>query len=199
MFKILFIAGLLALLIFFIIRRLGFLGRRTSTTYLQRNDWIEIRMDNQTLKQTVKQTLFSVFIGFSLFIVVLVIAAKFRIALIILPISFYLIGQYFILINQIRALNKQQVFFNHLTQEVQVRSNNGVDKTFNFSTDVLKVKEVRSVQKNNGLLLGYYKVSTVHDKVVFPFILQENPQNKPFFDRLNMFPKEIENKLFPII
>ncbi|HMR20214.1 MAG TPA: hypothetical protein PKA53_13005 [Sphingobacterium sp.] len=198
MFKILFIGALLAILVFFIVRRLGFFGTTTSMTYLQTDDWIEIRLDNRTLKQAVKKTLFSVLIGFVLLIVVLVIAAKFRIALFMLPISFYLIGQYFILINQIKTLKKQQMYFHRHTQQVKINSDEG-NISFNLRTDVVKLKEVKSVQKNNGLLLGYYKILTTHYKVVIPFILQENLQNKPFFDELEKLPKEIVSKLFPII
>jgi hypothetical protein len=156
-------------------------------------------MDSSSLKRVAKQTLFSVLIGFVLLIIVLVIAAKFRIALFMLPISFYLIGQYFVLMNQIKALRKQQLFYNHRSQEVKVRLTNGDDLVFRLDTELSKIDEVRSVQKNNGILLGYYVLLFAHYKVVVPFILQENPYNKPFFEKLHIFPREIENKLFPII
>lgn len=199
MFKILFIAGLVALLVFFIVRRLGFWSSNVSATYLPTSDWIELVMDNQSLKRTVKQTLFSVFVGFVLLIIVLVIAAKFRIALIMLPISFYLIGQYFMLMNQIKSLRQQQVFYNCRTHEVKVNTGDDKSIVFGLDTGLIRVQEIRAVQKNNGVLFGYYRLLSTPYKVVIPFILRENSYNKAFFDKLDMLPKEIENKLFPII
>ncbi len=199
MFKVIFIAALLGILIFFIVRRLGFINSRP-TAYLPTSEWLEIRIDAGTLKRTVRQTLFSVGIGFVLLIVILLITAKFKIALLLLPVSIYLIGQYFILFNHIRACRRQQIFFNPISNEVEVQSSKGQkDFSFNLDPDIISLKETKAVQKNSGLLLGYYEMKTTDGKLFIPYLLEENGQNKAFFNRLQLFSREIETKLFPII
>ncbi len=198
MFKVIFIGALLAVLIFFIIRRLGFIGGRPQT-YLQTSEWLELRLDNATLKKVVKQTLFSVGIGFVLLILVLVIAAKFKIALILIPISLYLIGQYFILINHINATKKYQIFFHRNSNAIKVRSKGEEYMNFSLHDEAWSLKEVKAVQKNNGLLIGYYELRLGRSKVYISSLLEENVQNKAFFEKLRQFPREIESKLFPVI
>jgi len=198
-FKVIFIAALLGILIFFIVRRLGFVNSRP-TTYLHASDWLEVRIDTRTLKRAVRQTLFSVGIGFVLLILILLVTAKFKIALLLLPISLYLIGQYFILFNHIKANRRQQIFFNPKSNEVEIQSSKGQKEfSFNLNRDVSNLREIRAVQKNNGLLLGYYEMKTMQGKLFISYLLEENEQNKLFFDRLQLFPREMETKLFPII
>lgn len=75
----------------------------------------------------------------------------------------------------------------------------GKKSTLDLSNDTIQVKEVNAVQKNNGILLGYFELSSHKSKCYIPFLLVENARNKPFFDKLQRFNREIETKLFPII
>jgi len=197
-FKVIVIGALLAVLIFFIIRRLGFMSSST-TSYIQSSEWMELRLDNATLKRIVKQVLLSVGIGFIIFILILLVASKFRIALILLPISFYLIGQYFILINHIKASRKHKLFFHKDLNEVKVHTKGKEDVHFQLDKDMVQLSEVQAVQKNSGLLLGYYEIRVGRAKVYISYLQKENRQNRLFFDRLQQLPREIETKLFPVI
>src|SRR5690606_3167217 len=198
-FKILFIAGLVAVLIFFIVRRLGMLGKPTTpSAYISPSDWIKIGMDNRSLRAVVKQTMVTVFIGFILLIIILIITAKFRLALIMLPISLYLIGQYFVLMNQIKLSRSLQLFYNPSTQDCKVLNSEGSAFTFNLDTDQMQVNAVKAVQKNNGLLLGYYTVKLTDRELVIPFILNQNSMNMNLFSKLDQLAKTGVSKLFPI-
>lgn len=200
MFKILFIGGLIAVLIFFIVRRLGMLGKSSrATTYLPASDWIEIGLDNRSMRKVVKLTMTTVFIGFVLLIIILLITAKFRLALIMLPISFYLIGQYFVLMNQLKAFRGQQILFNPHTQDCNVRASAGDDHVFNLQSGELNVRTVNAIQKNNGILFGYYIIITSGKELIMPFILNQNINNNPFFSKLESLSKNRVSKLFPII
>lgn len=200
MFKILFIGGLIAVLIFFIVRRLGMLGKSSrATTYIPASDWIEIGLDNRSMRKVVKLTMTTVFIGFVLLIIILLITAKFRLALIMLPISFYLIGQYFVLMNQLKAFRSQQILFNPHTQDCKVRASAGDDHVFNLQSGELNVRAVNAIQKNNGILFGYYIIIVSGKELVIPFVLNQNINNNPFFSKLESLSKNRVSKLFPII
>ena len=200
MFKVIVIGALLAILIFFIIRRLG-LGFQggTTTSYIQSSEWLELRLDNATLKRAVKQTLLSVGIGFILLVLILLVASKFRIALLLLPISFYLIGQYFILMNHIKASRKLQIFFHRNLNEIKVYTPGKTSVHYRLDEEMVQLKEIKGVQKNQGLLFGYYAVRIGRSTFNIPYLLEENKQNKPFFHYLQPMSREIETKLFPII
>lgn len=199
MFKILFIAGLIALLLFFIVRRLGVFDKsRDATPYLSKSEWLEITLDNRTLRKVVKHTVTTVGIGFVLLIIILLITAKFRLALIMLPISLYLIGQYFVLMNQIKIYRNQRVLYNLLTHDCSVRGQDGVDYVFNLDEQVLDVRTVKAIQKNNGLLFGFYVLKIADRQIIIPFVLNQNLNNRSFFAKLDSITKNGVSKLFPI-
>lgn len=175
------------------------LGKPTTpSAYISPSDWIKIGMDNRSLRAVVKQTMVTVFIGFILLIIILIITAKFRLALIMLPISLYLIGQYFVLMNQIKLSRSLQLFYNPSTQDCKVLNSEGSAFTFNLDTDQMQVSAVKAVQKNNGLLLGYYTVKLTDRELVVPFILNQNIMNMNFFSKLDQRAKTGVSKLFPI-
>ena len=200
MIKIIIIGALVAMLIFSIVRKLNIFGSWTNTQRLSTpTEIIEISAPLAIYKSAVQKTLLTVGIGIVLLLITILIASKFKIAFIMLPVSLYLIGQFFILNNHLKAARNQQILFNKRTNEVQVELEKGKLYTFNILTDVNKVVEVKSVQKNNGILFGYYKLYTSNSTITIPYIIAQNPQTKPFFDKLQLFDREIETKLFPII
>ncbi|WP_159638659.1 hypothetical protein [Sphingobacterium composti Ten et al. 2007 non Yoo et al. 2007] len=200
MIKIIIIGALIAMLIFSIVRKLNLFGSWSTTKRLSTpTEIIEISAPLSIYKSAVKKTLITVGIGILILLITIVIASKFKIALFMLPVSFYLIGQFFILNNHLKATKNQRIIYNSKTHEVQVEISNNKIEIFNLLNDVKRVTEVKSVQKNNGILFGYYKLHTQNHTYNIPYIIAQNPQTKPFFDKLQLFDREIETKLFPII
>lgn len=116
-----------------------------------------------------------------------------------LPVSLYLIGQFFVFNNHIKTIRNQKVHYDSETQETYIEWLDGSSLKFNLLTDVKELREVQAVQKNNGMLMGYYQI-TIGTKVIFlPYLLLENPNNKLFFDKLRLIGRQSETKLFPII
>lgn len=197
--KIVIIGILLAVLIYFILRRLNFfnLSKVEQIPYAPRAT--EIGMPTHLLKRGLKRILYTVGTGMILLLIILLIAAKFKIALIMLPVSLYLIGQFFVFNNHIKTIRNQKIQYDPETQETRIEWVDGSSLKFNLQTDIKELKEVQAVQKNNGILMGYYQVS-VGTKVIFlPYLLLENPTNKPFFEKLQLRSRQSETKLFPII
>lgn len=190
---------MLAVLIYFTLRRLNFFNFNKPPQRTKSSRVIEISTPTQLLKRGLKRTLYTVGSGLILLVLIVILAAKFKIALIMLPISIYLIAQFFVLNNHIKIVRDQQIHYDSETQDVHIEWVNGKFLEFNLLKDVTELKEIRAVQKNNGLHMGYYQLSVGQKLVYLPYLLQENPDNKPFFDKLQLFNRSIESKLFPII
>lgn len=160
---------------------------------------IEITVPTFMLQQLFKKVLLTVGTGFLLLIIILVIASKFKVALLLLPISFYLIGQFFVFNNHIKTIKNQKLLYNKVTATLTISIADQKPFTINFDTDSYKVREVKSVQKNNGVLMGYFELISNRKNCFIPYIVSTNPQTKPFFDKLLLSKRELETKLFPII
>lgn len=197
--KIVIIGILLAVLIYFILRRLNFFNFSKTEQIPSSSRVTEIGMPTHLLKQGLKRVLYTVGTGMILLFIILLIAAKFKIALIMLPISLYLIAQFFVFNNHIKTIRNQKIHYDSETQETHIEWLDGSSLKFNLLKDIKELKEVQAVQKNNGMLLGYYQIS-IGTKIVFlPYLLLENPRNKIFFDKLQSLSRPSETKLFPII
>lgn len=200
MIKIIIIVALIAMLIFSIVRKVNIFGAWSTTQRLSTpSEIIEISAPISIYKSAIQKTLFTVGIGIVLLLVIIILAGKFKIAFIMLPISLYLIGQFFILNNHIKAARNQRVLYNSITDEVAIETKGNKIETFHLLTEVKRISEVKSVQKNNGILLGYYKLQTHSSVYYIPYIIAQNIQTKPFFDKLQLFDREVETKLFPVI
>ncbi|MFZ4861692.1 hypothetical protein ACL9RF_05855 [Sphingobacterium sp. Mn56C] len=200
MTKILVIAALLGFLIFYIGRRMNFAPTRAPHGAAGPSAAvIQLDVNNRILKRLLQKTIATVGIGIVMLLLTVLLAAKFKLLLILLPISCYLIGQFFLLNNHIKVVKKQRISYNPSTQELTVERMQGKQLVIHLVHDVQQVREVRAVQKNNGLLLGYYELYAGKNRIVIPTIVAENLQTKPFFDKLQFFGREIETKLFPII
>lgn len=198
--KIILIGILLVAFIYLIMRRFSFFSSSNLIASNKVNSSIiEVGIPIRLLKQTIKKTFLTIAAGFALLLITLVLAAKFKIALIMLPISLYLIGQYFLLSNHIGHIKKQRLVYDTKTSDMMVELDDKNVFSFNLNRDLIQVKEYRSVQKNNGVELGYIQLKTQHYTLTIPSLVSHNPQTKPFFDHLKRFDKQIETKLFPII
>src|SRR5690606_35349935 len=86
---------------------------------------------------------------------------------------------------------------NPSTQDCKVLNSEGSAFTFNLDTDQMQVNAVKAVQKNNGLLLGYYTVKLTDRELVVPFILNQNSMNVNFFSKLDQRAKTGVVNCFP--
>lgn len=168
-----------------------------STSHDSKN--IKITTPTFILNQLLKKILFTVGTGFIMLLIIIVIASKFKIALILLPISFYLIGQFFVFNNHVKALKNQKIIYNKINNKLIINELNGNNFTISLDESSLIIYEVKSVQKNNGLLMGYFTIKNGTEKCTIPFLSVYNNQTKPFFDRIQTLKREVETKLFPII
>lgn len=202
MTKILLITALVALLIYYISRRF-MANKNSSPSYreLANRSYQRLEATNSMIQKITKVTMTNVIIGLVLFVLILLLAMKFKILLIALPISLYLLGQLFLLTNHVKATKNQQIWFNKQSQDVLLQRLNSADLSFNLLRDVRQVKEVKAVQSNRGVLFGYYVLYTAQDKIFIPYLIQDNKDsNQHFFDLINQhFKIEVETKLFPII
>lgn len=169
----------------------------------QRQHFTAIDTSPQLIKQITRSTLRTVGIGFLLLFIALVLGIKIKILWILLPLSFYLIGQLFVYTNHIKSTKDQRIYFNTDTYEVLVDYIKKQPLSFNLMRDVIRVSEVKSVQKNRDTLFGYYKLLLKQGAVVvIPYLIEQNRAgtNQMFFTYLNEnFKIEVESKLFPII
>ncbi|WP_196936785.1 hypothetical protein [Sphingobacterium hungaricum] len=167
---------------------------------IQNNGYLLIDTTHTIISKATNLTLTTVGIGFILLIIVLVLAIKIKILLFLLPISFYLIGQLFLLSNHVKTTKKQQIWFNPQNSAVFIEQIDAENINFNLLNDVRRVREVKSVQNTRGLFFGYYELILSHDTIQIPYLVAENPQNKLFLETLHAnFKIAVESKLFPII
>lgn len=200
MLKLIIIIVLISMLIYSIIQKLNILGTEyTSPRISNSSKLIEIGAPLSIYKNAIKATLITVSLGIILLLVTIILTAKFKIALFMLPISFYLIGQYFILNNHIKVAKSQRILYNTDTGEVHVTLETNTAYTFNLQKDIKLIKEVKSVQKNNGILFGYYKIKTQSIIICIPYLVENNLSTQPFFKKIKSFDYQVETKLFPII
>lgn len=199
MSKFIIIAILIGTLVFFIARRL----MNTSLFAPKRFDrpgFIPIEADNTIVNRTIKTTLGSVGIGFLLLLIVLFLGMKIKILFFLLPISFYLMGQLFLLANHINHTKKQQVWFNPKTNDIFIENKKQGSTTVNLYRDIREVREIKSLQKNRDILFGYIKLITDVGDVHIPFLYRENRYNNFFFDSLRQdFDVKSTSVFFPFI
>lgn len=196
----LLVLGLLATLIYFFIARQvsKFQFGKPSPDRLQHEN-IEITVPTFLLQKLLKKVLFSVGTGLVMLLLIIVIASKFKIALLLLPISMYLIGQFFVFRNHLQCLKDQKIIYHTRNQILTVSPKNRKPYTINLSDASIKIKEIKSVQKNNGLLMGYFALSSAQNTCFIPFLAAVNPSTEILLTKLQTYKREVETKLFPII
>lgn len=201
MFKLLLIVALFGFLFYILYTRFVKPNFRTSNNSVVRsNGYYLLTVTNSVISMTIKKTITAVGIGIILLAITLLLAIKIKILLFLLPISVYLIGHLFLLSNHIKHSKNQQIWFDPLSNNVVLEQLNEPNLQFNLSRDLVKVKEIKSVQNTNGLQFGYYILYIKNHQIYLPFLLKENLSNKSFFDQFTEIEKtEKQTKLFPII
>jgi len=202
--KIFVVIALVVLLVYLIARRfmLTSVGNTSIVKASQRQHFVVIDTSPQLIRRVTKSTLRTVGIGFLLLLIALVLGMKIKILWILIPLSLYLIGQFFVYTNHIKSTKDQRIYFNLETYEVLVDHIKDQPLSFNLMRDVVSVSEIKSVQKNRDTLFGYYKLRLKQGAVVIPYLIEQNDNsvNRLFFTYLNEnFKIEVESKLFPII
>lgn len=201
--KIFIIIALIGLLVYLIARR--FMLTSTGNSLVKasgRQHFMIIDTTPQLIKRVTKNTFRTVGVGFLLLCIALVLGIKIKILWILLPLSFYLIGQLFVYTNHIKTIRDQRIYFNPETYEVLIDYVKEQPLSFNLMRDVVRVSEVKSVQKNRDTLFGYYKLRLKQGTVVIPYLVEqsESAMNQLFFTYINEnFKIEVESKLFPIV
>lgn len=202
--KILWIVALVGLLLYYVGRRL-FMGisRATSVTVSGRRGFQLVDTHSALMGRVTKNTFTTVGFGIALLFVILILGFKIKIIFIALPLSFYLIGQFFVYTNQLRLTKDQKLYFDATNNQVCLARLGGDDLYFNLLQDVVRVVEVKSVQMNRGILFGYYNIQLKGGQTIALSHLlsqNENRVNILFFERLNEhFKTKVQTKLFPIV
>lgn len=197
--KIVVIGLILVVLLFLITRKLSKFKYDNTYPSTYKQQQIEITVPTFILQQVFKKNLITVGTGILILLITIAVGSKFKIALILLPICFYLIGQFFVFNNHIRAIKKQRAIFDQANNVLTVKTGNNKTVALNLSTDRFTVKEVKAVQKNNGILMGFFELTTPQGSCFIPYLLAENKQTIPLFNKLEKFQRVIETKIFPII
>lgn len=177
-------------------------GPQTTLSKIRRpNTFLPVESCKSVIMQATSGTLWTVISGFVLLILILIIGIKIKVLWILLPLSLYLIGQLFVYTNHVRTAKDQQIFYDPKTGEVLVDYIKKTGFAFNIKHDVVSVNEVRSIQKNKGIVFGYYKLNTKNGVVILPYLLEQNKSeaNNLFFQQIHTHKRAVETKLFAII
>lgn len=197
--KILILGVIACIIFYFITRKISSFKYNNLNASVNNKPIIEITVPTFILQDLLKRTLITVGTGFLILIIILIVASKFKLALIALPLSFYLIGQYFVFNNHIKSIKKQKLSYDQKTNLLFINNENEPVFSCNLSSDSLLITEVKSVQKNNNIHFGYYEITDGTQKHYISNLLAENPQNIALFKKLSKLNKNTESKLFPII
>lgn len=198
--KLLLILLLVGVLIYFISRKLQAVGKSLAVQKQAKQGYILIDAGSQVVNKVIKNTLFSVGIGVVLLVITLVLAMKVKILLIMLPISLYLIGQLFLLNNQLKYTKDQQIWYNPANNDVLVEWLSGQKVQFNLLRDIQQIRTVKAVQKNNQVQFGYYEIIVHNNQLFLPLIIEENQINNRFFKTLkDNYSIKGKTTLFPLI
>lgn len=200
MSKFILIGLLIAFLLFIILRKFQFIDQGKSNSSSQGKAGIlYVTIPNNLLKSIIKKTLLTIGSGIVLLLLTLVLSIKFKIALIMLPISLYLIAQIIILNNHIKVTKSQRLTFDSRQNILTAEFLSGESVSLNLSAETLKIKEYKAVQRNNGILFGYYRLWDGRSQIIIPSIIGLNNDNRLLFERIVNRSREVETKLFPVI
>ncbi|MCL7987528.1 hypothetical protein M8998_06220 [Sphingobacterium sp. lm-10] len=199
MFKILIIGALLGILLYYSFRRL----KRSfglASVKKSRPGYIALEVDSADTKRAIRSTAVTVGTGGILLLIILLLGLKIKILLILLPIALYLIGQIFLLANQMNAIRRQKVWFNPQTSDLWIEDATNGNYSVNVYRDITAVKTVGAIQQNRDVFFGYYELITTNGFIRLPSLLSENRQNTFFFDTLrDGFDIKPHRALFPLL
>jgi len=202
--KILLLAALFGLLAhllfgrFFIPRK----GNADGADRPERDGFLLVGCPPSAIGQAAKNTLQTAGTGIVLFVAILLLGMKVRVLWIALPLALYLIGQFFVYTNHVKTVKNLRIYFHPRTNDLYVQRIGRKDLRFNLLRDVVKVTGVKAVQKNRGLLFGYYRLHLENEALCVPYLLlrHDHPNNRTFLGHIaDNFEIKAESRLFPVI
>ena len=200
--KPLFIVVLLSFLIYLISKRLTHNSSTTNRPDQRFRHYTRLDHSAALLNKATKSTIRTVGIGFLLLLSIIVLGIKIKILWIALPLALYLIGQLFVYLDQLKYLKDQQIYYNKENAAVWVDYINKPALSFNMQQDLLKVSEIRAIQKNGDILFGYYKLQLKTGEIIIISTMlaqSEELNTQQFFQALQQaFNIPVEPRLFPI-
>ncbi|MEI5985627.1 MULTISPECIES: hypothetical protein [Sphingobacterium] len=198
--KFLLIIALLGILLYFISNKIIKAGKSMAIKRQAKQGYVLVDSNEQLINKVIKSCLYSVGIGVILLAITLFLAMKVKILLLMLPISLYLIGQILILNNHLKYAKEQEIWFNPQNSDVLVEWTSGNQIRFNLLRDIQGIRSVKAIQKNNKVLFGYYELIVQNNPLYIPFLLEENPLNKRFFQSIkDNYTIAQKSSLFPMI
>lgn len=199
MLKILIIGALLGILLYYSFRRLKH-SFGLASVKKSRPGYIALEVDPADTKRAIRSTALTVGTGAILFLIILLVGLKIKILLILLPIALYLIGQIFLLANQMNATRSRKVWFNPQTSDLWIEDVSQGNYSLNIYRDITAVKTVGAIQQNRDVFFGYHELLTTKGSLRLPSLLSENRQNNFFFDTLrDGFDIKPHRSLFPLL
>jgi len=202
--KFLLIAALLGLLGYLLFGRLSIprKGNADAADRAERDGFLRVGCPANAIGRAAKNTLQTVATGIVLFVAILLLGMKVRVLWIALPLALYLIGQFFVHTNHVKTAKNLRIYFHPRTNDLYVQRIGQKDLRFNLLRDVVKVAEVKAVQKNRGMLFGYYRLHLENEMLPVPYLLlrHDHPNNRTLLDHIEAnFEIRTERRLFPII
>jgi len=202
--KILLIVSLIGLLghllfgRFFIPRK----GNADTADQAERDGFLLVGCPANAIGRATKSALQTVGMGIVLFAAILLLGMKVRVLWIALPLALYLIGQFFVCTNHVKTVKNMRIYFHPRTNDLYVQRIGREDLRFNLLRDVVRVTEVKAVQKNRGMLFGYCRLHLENEALPVPYLLLRHghPDNRTFLAHItDNFEIKAESRLFPII
>lgn len=198
----LLIIGLVVLLAYLMVRKkLVFSGSSDHKSNNLKLGFQLIEAPTALIRDTLKKTISNALMGLVLLFLTIILFAKIKIILLLLPIAFFLMGYLFLFNNHFSKLKNQQIWYNASTNEVFVEQLKADNYAFNIFKDIKAVQKIESVQSTRGLLYGYYRIKVKDQILEIPYLVAQNkPANNLFFDTITQnFKIDTQRRLFPII
>lgn len=199
MTKIITITIIIFFLWYIFSQKLSRFKYNTNSNYHNNQQIITLNLPTFIQNQLWKKTLVTVGTGAILLVIILLIATRFKIILICLPLSFYLIGQFFVFQNHIKVIRRQKANYNVETNELLMTTSKGKEVLINLNNSSVKVREIKPVQKNNGISLGYFEIYSKEGSCYIPYVLSKNRYTNIIFNTIQKLNKESHTKVFPLI
>lgn len=182
-------------------KKFSFFGSSDELSKNLKSGFQLIEASSTAVQANLKKTVSNAVMGIVLILIMILLFAKIKIVLFLLPIAFFLLGYLFLFNNHFTKIKNQQIWFNPKTNDVFVEQLKAENYAFNIFQDVQAVQRIESIQTTKGLLYGYYRIKLKDHILEIPYLVAENkPVNNLFFDTFaHNFKIDVQKRIFPII
>lgn len=197
--KFLLIIGLLGFLAFLFLRRIFFWGK-WNFQFQVSSSYIEVKADPRDVQATIRLTLTTALTGAILMAIIVLLGWKLKILFILVPIALYLCGQAILLLNHVRYVKNNRIWYNPTKAEFRIVNTKGDEKAFLLYQDIRHISVRTALQPNKGIVFGYYELQSDRDSLKLPFLYTQNRFNSFIFEELNRFDGiERKSSFFPLV